>query len=185
MSAPQMRDGLIKRGSTWSYVVRERDPQTGRTKARWVGGFATREEARRERDRMRNAVNRGTSVSSSKVTVGEYLEGWIAAHELALKPSTAKSYRGNIERYLLPAVGAEKIQDLSPSSLSVVFRDLLVSGGAGGRALSPRTVEFARAVLRRALQDAVLDRIIEVNPVVGTKRPRAIKPRQRTWSAIH
>src|SRR5699024_7634190 len=52
------------------------------------------------------------------------------------------------------------------------------------RGLSPRTVEFARAVLRKALDDAVIERIIEVNPVVGTKRPKTVKPRHSVWTPI-
>ncbi len=32
------------------------------------------------------------------------------------------------------------------------------------------------------MQDAVLDRIIEVNPVVGTKRPKTVKPKHTTWT---
>jgi integrase len=39
-----MKDGIIKRGSTYSYVVREPDPATGKTKPRWHGGFRTRTE---------------------------------------------------------------------------------------------------------------------------------------------
>jgi len=65
----------------------------------------------------------------------------------------------------------------------VLFRDLYEHGGKDGAPLSPRTVEFARAVLRRALQDAVVDRLIEVNPVIGTKRPRTVKPKHTTWTA--
>ena len=47
---------IVKRGSTWSYVVRERDPQTGKTKPRWVGGFETRKAAEKARDAARHAV---------------------------------------------------------------------------------------------------------------------------------
>ncbi|EWT05052.1 integrase [Intrasporangium chromatireducens Q5-1] len=177
-----MRDGIIQRGRTWSYVVRERDPQTGKTKPRWVGGFATRKAAKDARDSARHAVNRGTYVAPQNLTVGEYLDRWIAAHSVELKPSTAKSYRDNIARYLKPTIGHERVQALSPSRLSVLFADLYGKGGKDGKALSPRTVEFARAVLRRAMQDAVLDRIIEVNPVVGTKRPTVVKPKHTTWT---
>jgi integrase len=115
--------------------------------------------------------------------VGEYLDRWIDAHEVGLKPSTAISYRANVNRYLRPALGHERLQSLSPSRLSVLFRDLYEHGGKDGAPLSPRTVEFARAVLRRALQDAVVDRLIEVNPVIGTKRPRTVKPKHTTWTA--
>ncbi len=177
-----MRDGIILRGDTYSYVVRECDPQTGRTKPRWVGGFSTKKAARAARDTARNAVNRGTYVAPQNLTVGNWLDTWITGHSVELKPSTLKSYQGNITRYLKPAIGRERLQSLSPSRLSVVFKDLYEHGGKEGGALSPRTVEFARAVLRRAMQDAVMDRIIEVNPVVGTKRPRVIKPRHTTWT---
>ena len=57
----EMRDGIIQRGATWSYVVRERDPLTGTTKPKWHGGFPTRTEARKARDSARNAVNKGLS----------------------------------------------------------------------------------------------------------------------------
>ena len=179
---PEMRDGIIQRGTTWSYVVRERDPQTGTTKPRWVGGFPTRTAARKARDSARNAVNKGTYVSPANLSAGEYLDKWITAHEIGLKPSTAASYRAIIGRYLKPAIGHERVQSLSPTRLSTLFADLYARGGKGGKALSPRTVQFARAVLRRAMQDAVLDRIIEVNPTVGTKRPRVSKPKHTTWT---
>ena len=175
---------VSQRGKTWSYVVRERDPKTGKTKPQWVGGFPTRAAAKRVHDEARHAVNRGTYVAPQVLTVGEYLDRWVEAHSVELKPSTAKSYRDNIARYLKPAIGHERIQSLSPSRLSVVFRDLYEQGGKDGKQLSPRTVEFARAVLRRAMQDAVLDRVVEVNPVIGTKRPKVVKPKHSTWTGV-
>ncbi|MBO1767050.1 site-specific integrase [Allobranchiibius sp. GilTou38] len=179
---PGMRDGVIKRGSTYSYVVREKDHATGKTRPRWVGGFPTIRAAKEARDKARHDVHRGTWVPPQDTTVSAYLDRWIVAHAVELKPSTEKSYRDNIERYLKPAIGSERLQALSPTRLSVVFKDLHEHGGQGGKPLSPRTVEFARSVLRRAMQDAMLDRIIEVNPVVGTKRPRVHKPKHSTWT---
>jgi integrase len=79
--------------------------------------------------------------------------------------------------------GRERIQALSPSRLSVVFREIQASGGKGGKPVSRRTVEFARAVLRRAMNDAVTDRLIEVNPVTGSKMAkRDGKPQHVTWT---
>ena len=42
----QVKDGLAQRGSTWSYIVRVRDPATGKKHAVWKGGFATQDEAK-------------------------------------------------------------------------------------------------------------------------------------------
>jgi hypothetical protein len=35
---PKLRDGVIKRGGSWSYVIRVPDPATGVTKPKWVAG---------------------------------------------------------------------------------------------------------------------------------------------------
>lgn len=182
MGQRRMRDGIIQRGSTWSYVIREPDPATGTTRPRWVGGFPSRTAAKKARDAARHATHRGTYVTPQDLTVGQWLDTWIETHAVSLKPSTANSYRGNIERYLKPHLGHERLQALSPSRLSLTFRQLYETGGKDGAPLSPRTVEFARAILRKALDDAVLDRLLEVNPVVGTKRPRAIKPQHKVWT---
>jgi integrase len=177
-----MKDGIVQRGKTWSYVVREKDAGTGKSKPRWVGGFPTRTAAKKARDEARNAVNRGTHVAPQTLTVAAWLRTWIEAHEVELKPSAAHTYRAQIDRYLIPTIGHERVQALSPSQLSIVFRKMAESGGQDGKPLSGRTVDFARAVLRRAMQDALLERIVEVNPVVGTKRPRQTKPKHTTWT---
>ena len=56
----RMKGGIIRRGNTWSYVVRERDPQTGKTKPRWVGGFRTQAEAKAARAAAQTTHARGT-----------------------------------------------------------------------------------------------------------------------------
>lgn len=180
----QMRDGIIKRGRTWSYVVREPDPATGKTKPRWVGGFATRREAQTARDAARHSLNRGTYVAQQELTVTTYLKDWLESHANQVKPSTLRSYHEKVDLYLTPAIGSQRLQALSPSRLTVVWREMHASGGRGGRPVSVRTVEFARAVLRRAMNDAVIDRLIEVNPVQGSKLPkRDGKPQHQTWTA--
>jgi Arm DNA-binding domain len=38
-----MRGAVVKRGKTYSFVLPlERDPETGRKRQKWVGGFATK-----------------------------------------------------------------------------------------------------------------------------------------------
>ena len=179
---PKMRDGIIKRGATYSYVIRERDPQTGKAKPRWCGGFATARAAKAARDEARSASNKGTYVVRRDVTVGEWLDTWLEAHSVELKPSTVHSYRSKIDAYLKPALGFDKLQELSPMRLSVVFAEMQRSGGRNGAPLSARSVQFARSVLRKALNDAVIERVIPINPVIGSKAPRVAKPKHTTWT---
>ena len=52
-NTPRLRGVVMKRGNTWSYVIRVKDPETGISKPRWVGGFATEEKAKAARDEGR------------------------------------------------------------------------------------------------------------------------------------
>ena len=58
-NATKLRDGVMKRGSTWSYVIRVKDPETGVSRPRWVGGFATEEAAKAARDEARVKARQG------------------------------------------------------------------------------------------------------------------------------
>jgi integrase len=69
----RLKDGLMKRGSTWSYVIRAVDPESGRSRPRWVGGFATEKDAKAARDDARVKARRREYVDRSRVTVAEYL----------------------------------------------------------------------------------------------------------------
>jgi hypothetical protein len=81
----KLRDGVIKRGGTWAYVVRVPDPETGRSKPKWVGGFATEQAAKAARDEARVAARRGEYVDRSALTVREYLTEWLETHEASVK----------------------------------------------------------------------------------------------------
>ncbi|GEP34324.1 site-specific integrase [Nocardioides szechwanensis] len=179
----KMKDGVIQRGKTFSYVIYEPNTATGKKRQRWVGGFPTRRAAKEARDAARHSVNSGTYVAPQDLTVAAWLDRWMDGHEVELKPSTAKTYRDKIRLYLVPALGHERVQALSPSRLSVAWREMKASGGKDGKPLAPRTVEFARAVLRKAMEDAVVERVITVNPVIGSKMAkRDGKPKHTTWT---
>jgi hypothetical protein len=56
---PKLRDGVMKRGTTWFYVIRVKDPETGVSKPPWVGGYATEQDAKAARDEVRVTARRG------------------------------------------------------------------------------------------------------------------------------
>ena len=181
---PRLRGGVIKRGSTWSYVIRVTDPATGVSRPRWVGGFRTEDEAKTARDEARRRARRGEYVDRTAVTVAEYLRQWLAAHSLETKPKTLAGYRWLVEHYVIPRIGGVRMQAVRPSDLSTLYRGLLDGGGRGGRPLSRGTVDAVHAVLRKAFNDAVTsEQVLESSPVVRAKRPRATKgERGEVWS---
>jgi integrase len=101
-SAPRVRDGIVKRGKTWSYVIRVKDPGTGLSKPRWVGGFANEADAKAARDQARVTARAGQLVDRSPITMSSYLDQWIEAHSGEVKPKTLQDYRHLIDRHVKP-----------------------------------------------------------------------------------
>ncbi len=198
-NGPAMKDGLMKRGSTWSYVVRVRDPHTGRKKARWVGGFATQREAREARDTARDAANKGTSVAPSRITVREYLEEWLEGRSAEVRPTTLASYTMHVKRHIVPRIGGERLQELTPATVTAFYGALLSEGREPKRkpakgekplpptGLSASTVRRVAATLHKALADATMMGLLPLNPCDRARPPKVERDadeagEMRTWT---
>ena len=69
-------------------------------------------------------------------------------------------------------LGEVQLRELDRHILERTYARLLASGGRSGRPLSTKTVQYCHGVLRRALEDAVLDGLLETNPARIARPPR-------------
>ncbi|RZU20057.1 site-specific recombinase XerD [Kribbella rubisoli] len=169
----KLKDGVMKRGKTWSYVIRVVDPATGLSKPKWVGGFATEDDAKEARDEARRAARRGEYVDRKAITVTEYLGDWIDAHTIEIKPKTADTYRYLVRQYVDPHIGKMRLQAVRPTTLTSLYIKLMNGGGKNGSKLSRATVDYVHAILRKAFNDAVrFEQLLSTNPAERAKRPR-------------
>jgi len=90
-NTPRLRDGVMKRGTTWSYVIRVKDPETGISKPRWVGGFATEEEAKAARAQVRVSARQGQYIDRNSITLTAYLDQWLEAHAVESSPRPCRT----------------------------------------------------------------------------------------------
>ncbi|MFI7438666.1 tyrosine-type recombinase/integrase [Nonomuraea indica] len=127
---PKLRDGVVKRGNTWSYVIRVKDPETGESRPRWVGGFATEDDAKAARDEARVKARRGEYVDRNTITVRTYLDEWIEAHAVEIKPKTLADYRYMLDRYVKPRIGDLRLQAVRPSTITKLYFGLVRRRGA-------------------------------------------------------
>jgi len=102
-----------------------------------------------------------------------------------VKPKTLHDYRHLVDRHVKPRIGALRLQAVRPAQVTKLYRDLLTTGGQSGAGLSPRTVEYVHAVLRKAFRDAVaIDQLLPSNPADRSKRPRKpARERGQIWTA--
>lgn len=100
-----------------------------------------------------------------KLTVGEYLDKWLDRQKLERKASTYDTYRKIVIGKLDPWFGKLKLAELKRKQV----REKLASYPAGNK-----TLGNIQSVLRAALDAAVEDELIDVNPLAGyTYRKKA------------
>jgi integrase len=123
----------------------------------------------REAERIRRQLvdARELDLDPSRQTVAGFLRSWVAglreARNQRIRPRTLEHYEGIVENHLVPALGDLRLSALTPGRVQA-FLD------ADG--LAPRTVHHHRAVLRRALNVAVRQRLLPYNPAALVEPPR-------------
>ena len=111
-------------------------------------------------------------MDGTDATLGSYLDDWLERRRSRLRPTTHHSYRQLIRCYLQPMLGERSLPELDRRNLELAYARLLSSGGRAGKPLAPKTVQYCHGVLRRALEDAVLDGLLTTNPARLARPPR-------------
>jgi integrase len=112
-------------------------------------------------------IDEGLSVFDDRRTTADYLQWWSdTVLPGTVKPRTLVSYRQVLNDYVIPTVGGRPLAKLSTTDVRTMLRELEV------QKLSPRTRQYARAVLRRALQLALIDGLVPRNVAALVEGPK-------------
>src|SRR5215212_1632936 len=158
------RDGLQVQ------VYAGRDPLTGRK--RWVSrqvpgkGRAAMKRARQVEAELLAQIAAGQHRGSKTKTVAELLERWLEWRQSVrpISPTTVATYRGYIDRSILPAIGKLQLGRLDAATLDAFYAHLRKQGGKGGRPMAASSVHQVHAILSGALNRAVVWSWIASNP---------------------
>ena len=166
-----MKGTITRRGkSSWRLKFDIGNDASGKRQIRYETVRGKRQDAERELSRLLHSFHRGTSVEPSKMTVADYIRGWLDAANLA--PKTIERYRQLAEQQIIPHLGATTLQKLRPAQIQDWHSTLLRSGGKGGRPLSARTVGHAHRVLHCALSRAATAEIVSRNVASAMRPPK-------------
>ncbi len=164
------RDGSWNpRHGTWTFTASHQ--VKGRRRPVTRGGFATYEEAERALTAMREQLSTGRPVAG-RLTVSGWLDEWMAA-KTDIKRSTLHGYRQHIERWLRPELGHIRLTELRTAHVADALA--AVSSSAANR-------QRVRATLRVALNDAVREGLLSVNPAALVKLPSGKRPKAYVWT---
>jgi len=158
-----------------------RHPGTGKQLQKSVYG-ATQAEVRKKLSAATAAIDTGTYLEPSKLTVGAWLDVWLTEYTGNLKERSKLLYRGQVEHHIKPALGAVKLASLAPHHVQR-FYNAVLAGTEGRQAVSPKTVRNLHGIFHKALQQAVSLGYIKVNPSDACTLPRVEKAEVKALDA--
>lgn len=143
------------------------DSGTGKQKQRTITGKTQKEVAQKMREAT-VAVDTNTLTEPTRMTVSQWLDIWAEEYLCNLKPNTAYAYKASIRNNIKPYLGAIKLNQLMPHDIQSFYNEL-------SERVSPKTVKNTHGIFRRALQQAVANRYLNINPADSCILPRVEK----------
>jgi integrase len=142
-------EGTIRerKDGRWEARVLLTSPDGRRTRRSLLGH--TRSDVRNRLQLALRAEAAGLPQPSERVTVGAFLDQWLNnSARPKVRPRTYSSYAGIVRVHLQPGLGRHTLARLNPQQVQAFLN------AKAQEHLSPRTVAYIRAVLRRALGQA-------------------------------
>jgi integrase len=145
------------------------------------GGFPTAKAAAAYRRGMLTQRDKGVVVEPSKVTLAEYLEGWLRDVQDTIRSNSYRAYASLSRNQLVRrSIGAVPLRSLTSEHVTTLLREMADEG------LSVDTRRAAVATLSRALQDAVKSDKLTRNVAHGVSLPSvprsAANSAKRAWT---
>jgi integrase len=165
---------------TWGYSIDAGKDENGKRKQIFKSGFSREKDAAKALREKLNEKDAGELVRPDPTTFAAFLTDWFKEHaERNCTPKTVERYR-QLAVYVLPHIGATKLQDLSALALERVLNHVKDSGGRKrktkeARQLSAKTVRHIAGLLHVALETAIRWKLIKTNAVDGVMLPRVQK----------
>lgn len=128
----------------------------------------SRADVQRKLTALLHDVQRGPPVATGpRQTLGQFLQSWLAdAVKPSVRHSTYVSYEEKVRIHITPDLGKIPLEQVTPQRIQTLLQDKHEAG------LSPRSVQFLRAVLRRALGLALKWGLVARNAATLVDLPR-------------
>jgi integrase len=114
------------------------------------------------------AVAKGEALPDERVTVGAFLAKYLVHKHTILRPRAWATYEQAVRLYLDPGLGKVPLAKLRPTHVQTWMADLQDGG------VSPRTINYARVILRAALNQARKWEMVAINAAALVDPPRHV-----------
>lgn len=125
-------------------------------------------------------IERGLTYKTAKMTVGEYLEGWLASITNSIRPTTAYHYKSLCTKYLIPSLKDVLIKELTAAHVQQVYDQWVRQK----KPVPAPTIIKAHTVLHTALARAEETGLILRNVADHARPPKAPHKEMQIWSEM-
>ncbi|MGD0123485.1 MAG: tyrosine-type recombinase/integrase [Candidatus Limnocylindrales bacterium] len=161
----------------WRGAVVVTDPTTGLRDRRLVSA-ATFALARDRLAELKRDIASGVGAKGAAKTLSAYVEQtWLPNIRLRVRPSTARAHEQHLKDYILPALGALKLREITPSGVERLMGTILKKGR------SASTARAVRTTLGQVFHDAQRDGLIVRNAASLARPPRVERRELRILTA--
>lgn len=177
-------EGSLRKRSNGTWEARitvGTDPMTGKLISKSVYG-RTQKDCRQKLKALQDKLEGRSSKTAAfvenaaaeleaekEMTVGEWLDIWLAEYLADVKPGTQDSYQSVCRLYLKPAFGEVPLNSLRAPMIQKMYNQLKEKG------LSPKYIKNIHGVLHRALDMAVRLEYLLRNPTCACVIPRVVE----------
>ncbi len=137
----------------------------------------TKTECEERLKKLREEVGRRSERIKPEMLFGDWIDFWYQNFSKPkLRPTTQACYEGRIYTHIIPQIGQIPLNKLTQNELQQFYARLKKSGRKKhvekfGEGLSDRMVRSCHTTCRTALEKAVTEGLIRINPAVGCKLP--------------
>ena len=137
----------------------------------------SKDECLEKLDKLKIECGIVTGKVSPDMPFGDWLDLWYRTYSKpVIRITTQQSYEDRIYLHIIPAIGQIPLNKLQQSDLQQFYADTKKNGRLirvelYGPGLSDRMIRGLHATCRIALEKAVTERLIPINPAVGCKLP--------------
>ena len=166
------------------------DPATGKQIFKNVLG-KTQTEVKEKLKKALVEAGQVDFAKSGKYTVGTWMDEWFEnVAKIKVRPSSHQTYKGYIDNHIKPNIGNIPLEKLTTMDLQKFYRKLLTKGRVERneskeqpKGLSAKTVRNINQVISSAMDLAVAQKIILVNPTNACELPKVEHQEMQTIPA--
>jgi integrase len=165
---PQRRTGqVIEKIKNKKYLISAFRGRDTNGKNKYVSKVINgkKSEAEKELRKLLLELEYGTYIELSKITLDQFLNQYLAAKQNSVHQRTYSSYSELLQLYVRPTLGTVELQKLTPQMLRDLYNKM-----TGEMGLGSKTVRLTHAAIRGALNFAVEEQLLAVNPCNAVKK---------------